>query len=192
MRKLYLFLSLSIFISCQSKEEKLRKEIQPIVINYYKELAKEDKLTLDSVKILKIDTLTEKKDSVNSYWRLHHRYTSSIGLFKAQGDLVRSNLNLMRLSSGLSSSLYENAKSDFENEQEKFNEMVRISDIQSKRLDALDKLIQSRKLDSITPKGFIVLSSIKARNAKNEANDYDSLSLVLDLDKRIRVKKEFE
>ena len=193
-KHLLIILAALIVSACNSRqpERVLKEELHPILLKYYTDRAKKFELKIDSVNILRIDTLTQKRDSLDSFWRLRAKMTSMQSKINESKSEVEDQVKMMRLTRGISVDLYSNAKSEYEEQMEILDGLVKKYSSMLDRLKSLDILTRGNSLDSLKPRGYIVMSNIKARDMQNVAGDVDSATLMMDMSKRIKLKQEFE
>lgn len=189
---LIILITTVFMFSCKKKEQKLKEDVNPIVLTFLKDRFKDGSTIVDSVRILNIDTLTEKLDSSDTYLRILFKRDSFREQIDVFNEETNSQLKMMRLSSGLSDALFQDAKDKATEANKKAGELLKTCDLLEKRASKISNLIKTNKLDSVTPKGYLVLFNMKGHKSNGEARDIDSGSLILDLDKRIVIKKEFE
>lgn len=200
MRLAVFFILSIIFITgCSSGEEKrikneiterkvIKDELREKISHYFKESIKEsaDEITIDSVVILRVESSTAKEDSVASFNKVKNaidKMMFNIDLKQEEAKLIAKQAVLWESMDRKLSEMYSmDAKKVLDDLKEDL-ESVKL--LRQSMLD-LSELISSNSIDSVTQTGYSVLFNIKARDIKNVANDLDSLTMLFDLDKRIK------
>lgn len=173
------------FVSCKPEKEKLTEDIAGAIHTYYSKTYKQDSIIIDSVKIYKLDTLTEKKDSLRAYFRLSDDIEIlQTGLHK-QVKVVEAALKLSQASAKISEELYNEDRDIALAEMKKLDEATEEYKRSFAHLTKLINLIDGKTLDSTRFKGYIARFNIKAHDNLNVSKNVDSISLAIDLAKYI-------
>lgn len=138
MRKLLLFCVILIF-SCQSRNEKENKNITDKLIIYFEENLKGEDNTnhLDSVRILKFDTITHVQILFKKINVLYDKIDENQTTFDELLESAKSDAQMMRLTAGLSNALYQNSKEDFKAKNEKMKDLQSEDSVLMQRADSL-------------------------------------------------------
>ena len=193
--KISLFASVifaTLILSCTSKEQKRDSEILKVLPN----LILNDSLAakIDSIKIIKVDTLTQLKDSLSKIAVLSRLYQRE----RLYADMESDNSKSLRQSMELSLSqarLYREinssvlVESELESAKRYKDEAIasnkkaikhleRANLINSRILKIAD-LHEKKKLDSTTFKGYWVLFKVIGADKKNASVKLDSLFAML-------------
>lgn len=201
-RIIFTLLSIYFFVligSCSSRDSVKNEHMTIAKRNletYLKAAALDDpsQLVIDSIRILRIDTLNEMKDSMQAVMAYLHK-VQSIAKYRAQ--IVRdasSEAELAMLSRRIGS------KSEFF--ESRINESVRVQDQLKQESEdiykhalKIDSLVKRKVYDSLTTTGYSVLLSVFAHDAKMSNKNIDSIALNLDrnffVDERIQKKSTF-
>lgn len=189
MKKSVLFLALLAFGCKSNPEADLKEELQPVIKNFLLAEYPKDDVIVDSVKIFDVDTLTAKRDTLRSYAVLASSLDEDIAQIKEHGGAAKDDLDQMRLTRGLSDELFQHHKGNYETNNQKYEEAVKVYDAKIKRLKSINTLLSGTKLDSVKMTGYIVNFNVKAHSKSNVESNLDSLTLYFNKDKQIIKKK---
>lgn len=200
MNKVYLILfSFSILCSCKSPEDKLKEKMLPII----KTTILQDSVVskLDSLVIYKIDTLTDLKIADQKIINASHTidfYTSMAKSYFDQAELEQSNAKIksseaeMYLtildSRALGMTSLEEAKNHLKESQSLSKQSDLYRDSAKYFIEAADKMeaqIKSKKLDSVTFKGYVPHFKVLGATDKNVVVKKDSMIMFLSPELRI-------
>lgn len=187
-----LFLSILTF-SCQTEEEKLKEKIEPVL----RDLVLRDSLVakLDSLKIVKIDTLTEleyasmqmlKLANLGSYYAERSKFYDELS--NEANISAKSNLKLARRylevleSASLASSAHASAIEHL-NKSGEFTNMSQVYADSVKyffsKIDSIKERISKGEVDSVNLKGYIPIFKIIGADKKGFEVRKDSLNVLL-------------
>ncbi len=198
MRKILPIITAGFFLmpACKNHDKQrseLRSELRDKAMPYFIGKFKEEKAAfiIDSIIVLKVDSLNERRDSLHSFSQLNVMVTHQIALTKLQQETANNKLNQAQLMRNLDKALFEVYRDDATKEQEKVNSMLEISKGLSTRMKLISQKIEKGELDSVKQTGYILLFKLKAHDLQNVAREIDSMQMNFDLDKRIKLKEEF-
>lgn len=184
-------LAISI-ISCKSKEDKRDQKILEVL----PKVILDDSLAfkIDSIKIVKVDTLTELKDSLSKISVLNRWYQTEKNLADIESSTSKNLQSSMQLSlsqARLYRMLNSNVLVDSELESakrykdeaieanNKATEHLERANLINKRILKIADLHEKKKLDSVNFKGYWVLFKVIGADKKNGFVKLDSLFVML-------------
>lgn len=189
MKKSVLFLALLAFGCKSNPTTDLKEEFEPIIKTFLINQTSNKGLTIDSIKIYKVDTLTAKADSLGTYWAIDKNLDEIKDELTAQNKAMRDDIEQMRLTKGISPALFEHHSQNFRDDYKKSQELSNLHKAKMARWDNLHKLMLSDKLDSVKMTGYIVNFKVIAHDASNVEQNVDSVNLFFNKDKRITKRK---
>jgi hypothetical protein len=167
----------------------LKAEFEPIIKSFLVNKTSNKDLIIDSIKIYKVDTLTTKADSLRTYWAIDKSLDEIKDDLTAQTQAMREDIEQMKLTRGVSLTLFEHHSQNFKNDYKKSQELSNLHKAKMARWDNLHKLMLTNKLDSVTMTGYIVNFKVIAHDAANTEQNLDSLNLFFNKDKQITKRK---
>jgi hypothetical protein len=186
MKKIFSILIIICFTyACKSKDERLKEALSSTLKTYFTKVLKKDSITIDSIRIFKIDTLTQKKDSLQAFFQSIDRVGYLQESVKKQLNVIQSAMKIAQLSANISEELYKQDFAIVLDERKKLEGINLEYKTAMKNMERLNTLIAGKKLDSTTFKGYIVSLNVKGHNYLNVAKNLDSLSITLNPDKQI-------
>ena len=139
MRK---FLLLILIASCAAKDNTPKKQIEKDLLEYLKTSMKKLNFaaTVDSVKFVRLDTITEKLKVLMKARELEAKFNDLQEDYHKLKDEAESNLQLMKLSQGLSKTLYENYRTEGLKTTDKMKDIAEKMSIVGRTVDSLDSV----------------------------------------------------
>lgn len=177
-----LFLITLLLFSCKKESEKISSNLENNARIYLStELAKEkDFEKIDSLKILKVDSLTEKKQANFYYSYLDGRYQHHSDLAKLNSDQAKLQIELSSLAGSSDNTV---AKMHLEDSNKSLDSATYYE-------NRMNKIFQNRnKYDSIKPK-FLGGNFLLQVTNKNKTVKRDSIYLTFDMNGNIIDNKE--
>jgi hypothetical protein len=164
MKFLFIALLACIFFSCKNHEDQLKEKIEPAL----KSISVEEGLVskVDSIKIYKIDTLTDVQLKQREIADLNTKsayYIQTADKCMAQSKLEKSAENIKKLNG----------------EAQLYNDSSTTCQLQA---TALQRRMDGHKFDSKTFKGYVVSFGLSGSDKKNAAVKKDSVTLFLSPD----------
>lgn len=172
-------------IGCQQivEREDIRPNIVAAVKKYYGSLDTGSVFKIDSVIVLKVDTLTPKSDAnfksetlLNRFgqMKIHSNYLESLFILAAQKATLHASLF------GKSEPITQMSKGDADQAREDMNKNR--DDMQKilNQADSLNKLVLANQIDSVTFLGYIPLMKVTAVNNASGVFSVDSIRIRLD------------
>lgn len=188
---IYLFIFL--FLSCtnthdknESKKSEDLTTIKSNITTFFNAAVKDEEqdIIIDSIQILSLDTLNQKKDSLESIksWEVHVARLSNYSK-KVEEDADQKK-RLMELSQRLDQSGEYEKKEAIKLYRKAANLQFQIVNI-SKHIQSIDSLIKHGKLDTINLTGYKATFKVFAHDSKQTNRDVDSAEILLDRNFRI-------
>lgn len=184
MRITPLLIFAAFIVSCSSKSELLpASKIDELKANFTARIREIDTANrLDSFRLIRIDTLTQK----DRIWLITVNLTSDIESLKDEANKLledyKDRLNQMNLSNGISSVLYSNYKSEAESYQRQGLEKIERA---KELIDKKDSYIsQEKTADSISPVAFTAVCLYQLRRP-DQSVQKDTTQIILNTDKNI-------
>lgn len=188
--KKYLLIGTVLFFSCQSKTERERDVLEKNIYTYFQENLKvsADSGTyhLDSVRLIKIDTITSAQVLLGRTNLLYDKINENQSSFIDLKESSQSDIQMARLASGVSPEIYKNSMENLNSKTEKMKNLQEESSTLMKTADSLTKL--SLTADSIKPIYYQAKCLVQYRR-KDLSVNRDTIFAFLDLQKNI-VRKE--
>ncbi len=191
MKKLLtaLFISLCL-LNCNNKKRELsltkENELKIFVTESFKKF--DSSIVVDTFRLIRLDTIS-----------LFNKYSGIMGGLLDEMESInlrsenyisqmKSNVQIANLSQGLSPVLFENAKTDFEENKKKINENIKEVKILSGISDSLSKL--SKKADTVKPVAYYAVCLYQIRNT-DQSIKKDTFFVLLNTEKNIINKDDF-
>lgn len=151
-----------------------------LAANYFK-----DSATIDSLQLIRYDTLTDKHRLLHEKSLVMDVAEAGIEIMKAQNSLIKTQMNLAKLWKHLSPALAKTKQADAENSLKEVRKTTEETKIYLEQADSLEHLISV--CDSITPLGLKAVFFYQIRRF-DQSIDRDTLTVQLTMDKEILVK----
>lgn len=192
-RLLLIGLFFLLVLGCKNKNEILEKELLDNLSHYMNESIKEsgDDIIVEGITVLRIDTVTAKIDSISNHYALLNLVERMTKAYTNHHEQTKIKINQARLWKSMDNEMFEIASKDAQEYLDKGQKNIENLNMISAKADNIFSKIKNGSIDSIQPTGYLVVFNVKARDSKNVAQDKDSLSLIFDLDKRIK-KSEYD
>ncbi|GEM_PF-2703927 len=188
MKRIVIILFIMATMGCgQSEEEKVekRKQADIATINsnlstYFQNKAKEepDGIIVDSISVVRLDTLNERRDSLNSLTV----YLRKIDMVNEYRELVnkqiKANINMSNLTSSLG--MDHSYRSDAKDYLKKAERLTTYAASIVKNAKRLDSLVRSNKLDTTKSTGYLAMVSVYAHGLDMSSKNIDSINILLD------------
>lgn len=178
-------LLLMIMFSCQDEHTKITKKLEQTVTTYFKATYK-DSLTLDTIKVLKFDTLTERDLGNMELYSFMNKIELQKNYMKALLASAQSNADMYQLVGGMDASLSSIYKKDGMEKLNLANEQRESLKAMIKSLDSLQLAIN--KMDSTTFRLYRVKCLIVS-SGKNLLVNRDTLYTKINKD--FKIEKSF-
>lgn len=184
----YFFILFTLIVTaCKSKNEELIEKINDNGIHFIKTNFLEFKKTnesagdIDSIKFIKIDTVTEKMNLVVLHKNLDNKYETFKEKAEEQSGITRGILREMQIYSMLGDkSLLSLSNKDFEESNKKYKLLVDSMKLINSKMERIIDLYE--KSDSVKLVNYRAKFLIK-RKLKDKSIASDSLYIYFDLDK---------
>jgi hypothetical protein len=175
--------------SCKSKEEKQKEQLQDNLKTYFDINLKDSTAALDSFKLVKIDTITQKMLLFEQVSVLNNQLDYLLDIYKLTNHKMANSIDQMRLYGMLNSkTLVDIEKNDFDKVSEKSKEIKAELDTVIKIVKLLDS--NSTKADTIKPVGFQAKCFYQVR-LKDKSIKRDTTFILLNENKDIINRKDF-
>ncbi|WP_346067606.1 hypothetical protein [Sphingobacterium siyangense] len=186
----------SVLFSCKSeleKKEELNKQgVKKLTENLTtfingKIKSENEDLIIDSISILRIDTLNEKKDSIAVQYALLKYVERLNEVVKNTQEQAKIRNRQVQLSKELGSDAdfyADESKKLLRNSQENNSKAIRMIN----HLNKIDSLIKFKKLDTIKTTGYEAIVKIYAHDSNQANRDADSIGFYFDKNLRINTK----
>lgn len=134
-----------VLFSCQSKAVKEKENLEKNLFTYFKEnfKAADSTIQLDSVRIVKFDTITANTILYQKIMKLYDDIDERQKNFDELKESQNSDAQMIRLTAGLSSALYQNSMDEYK---KKMKEMGLIQDenkMTIKKADSLTEILKT-------------------------------------------------
>lgn len=190
-------LCICLVFSCKSPEEKLKIKVMPILKSYV--LDKQGKNTyvskIDSLRILRIDTITPMKDSNYILSQITDILNIGTAKIKTNNELLENQLTQLKLYGELGwNTLFETTKGEIKKIQNETSlNLEKLSSIKD-RIGIIDSLNILGKIDTVSLTGYNILFKLIGQdNTNNEVRiDTGYLQLSKEMHIRENPKVEFE
>lgn len=192
MAKIFLSILLTaILCSCQHAKVKAisdtkETELRTFFLETYKGI--DSTIKIDSFRFVRLDTISLKEKYFYAAGRLSDRIEECTEEAKKNNELLQTELQLMRLYSGLSTSLYKNASDDFDKYHQKVSDAIAKGKGLIAKQDSLNKL--ATKSDSLNPVGYEAICLYQIRY-KDQSIKKDTAYIVLNQEKNIVKREDF-
>ena len=125
IRKIILILTIILTIgSCKSKEEKQKEQLQDNLKTYFNINLKDSTAVLDSFKLVKVDTITQKMLLFEQVSVLNNQLDYLLDIYKLTNQKMSNSIDQMRLYGMLNSKTFVDIeKNDFDKVSEKSKEI---------------------------------------------------------------------
>lgn len=204
--KFYLLTILFLVItsSCTSDVEKANKKKEndislatQNITSFLNGMAKNfsDSVTIDSIQILKIDTLNEKKDSIHVLNVYIEKLSKMNSYTESLLDEAQNKIELYRLYKqiGGEGNFY---KADADAAVEKMKNLDVQKKALLKNLQSIDSVLKTNSYDSVQTTGYLFIVNVFAKDIYKVNKNIDSLHLALDknflINEKLKKKAEFE
>lgn len=180
MHRTLIFLILSIFIfSCSTKKNNDNNRKDKIFTFSKSELKDIDSTAiLDSIRFISNDTITDNDLIFMRFNRLSSEMSNNIDIIKLKQEKTLNYLQIARLSSELSSSIYSTYKEDANKLIEEVKEDLKKDSLNRSILDSLS--IQLNKSDTVTMR-YLEVKSLRQYHRKDLSVVRDTVYTVFDL-----------
>jgi hypothetical protein len=193
MKYFYLAALVCILASCKSKEQKLKEKIIPVIDT----IVLKDSLVhkIDSIKILKIDTLTDSlyaERTLTNKLRYYEFYTKMLSYNNDELGYLLSDIKLKRrqleLYSDLDgfSTLRKITKEEADDKIQEFKEKAKVGGLYQdsitltkKEIAAISERLKQKKYNTKNFRGYFILFNILGSDKRNLEVRKDSLNLYL-------------
>jgi hypothetical protein len=134
-----------ILFSCQSKAVKEKKHVEENLFTYFKENLKtaDSTMHLDSVRVLKFDTITPSTILYKKIMSIYDEIDESQELFDAAQESRNNAKQMLRLTAGLSSALYNNSLEDYNKKNEEMISIHTKDSLLIKEADSLTGILKN-------------------------------------------------
>ncbi|WP_144043769.1 hypothetical protein [Sphingobacterium cellulitidis] len=149
---------------------------------------------IDSIKILKIDTLNEKLDSMTSVYS----YLNRVNLMSSYREEIlqdmRSDKDMVRFAKELGQN-YDVFKNSFDRKKKTIDELGVISERLMSHVKFVDSLVKKGHLDTLKTTGYLFCVKVFAKDKNMTNQDIDSVFIPLDgnflINEKSKRKSEF-
>ncbi|HZW64669.1 MAG TPA: hypothetical protein VFF23_03190 [Hanamia sp.] len=142
--KKFILIALVLF-SCQSKTVKEKKDLEKNLFNYFTTRFQdiESTIHLDSVRIVKFDTITANTILYRKMMSIYDVIEENQNRIRKILSDMKDSKQMMRLTAGLSSALYNNSLDDFKEKQTEFTSLQEKDSVLIKNADSLSEKLKT-------------------------------------------------
>lgn len=133
------------FFSCNNKEATQRKNLDKNLFKFFSENLKsiDSTLHLDSVRIIKFDTITKTSILYQKILSIYLEVDDNNDKFKEIKKTQNLDAQMIRLTAGLSNSLYENSMDDYKQKNEEMKALHNVGLVLLKKADSLTDILKT-------------------------------------------------
>jgi len=189
IKDFYLLILLTSLFACKSQSEKEHENLQNDMHSFFKANMMDSTSTLDSFRLVKIDTITQRMLFFEQSSVLGNQLDNLLELYKLSNEELSNSVDKMRLYRMINSSdLVEIEKNDFDKKREKGQQIRHEIDTLMSITKAIDS--SAKNADPTKVIGFQAKCFYQLRR-KDKSVERDTAFILLNLNKDIVKRSDF-
>ncbi|MEP7229935.1 MAG: hypothetical protein ABI691_06760 [Ginsengibacter sp.] len=189
LKRFYMLILVTSLFACKSEREKEHQNLQNDMQSYFKANMMDSTSTLDSFRLVKIDTINQRMLFYEQSSVLGKHLDNLIELYKLSNEELSNSVDKMRLYRMIESrDLVEIEKKDFDKQKEKGQQIHYEIDTLMSITKAIDS--SAKNADTTKPVGFQAKCFYQLRR-KDKSVERDTTFILLNINKDIIKRSDF-